>query len=334
MKLEELPTMKASTLAIVDVGHGNAAVAVANGRVVVIDAGPKVGLLEYLLDRQIDDIDLVLISHADRDHISGLIGLLATGSIKVRRVRMNSDAEKGSELWDDLLYELDCQSKTGAIDVSLSVTAAQTKEFSDEKLTVEVLAPSIYLAGKGPGAETKHGKKITAHMASVVIRLLRSGSPVITLFGDLDEAGLDALAQTGMDTTAPVMFFPHHGGRAGSSDMANFASKLCQLVKPNLVIFSIGRGLYGTPQPAVVKAVKASVRNVRIVCTQLSTHCASELHDPDADHLHPSFALGREPGHCCAGTLVLDLDDVASVMPNAAAHLAFIAKTAPSALCN
>src|SRR3990172_11947028 len=86
-----------AVLAVIDVGHGNAAVAVADGRVVVIDAGPKVGLLEYLLREKIEDVDLVILSHADRDHIAGLIGLLGTGTIRVRRVRLNSDAMKGSD---------------------------------------------------------------------------------------------------------------------------------------------------------------------------------------------------------------------------------------------
>ena len=54
-----LGNAKNARLAIIDVGHGNAAVAEADGRVVIIDAGPRTGLLEYLLQEEIREVDLV-----------------------------------------------------------------------------------------------------------------------------------------------------------------------------------------------------------------------------------------------------------------------------------
>jgi competence protein ComEC len=58
-------------LTILDVGHGNCAVLEDGQRTVVFDCGPKTGLLEYLTSRTITVLDLVLISHADEDHIAG-----------------------------------------------------------------------------------------------------------------------------------------------------------------------------------------------------------------------------------------------------------------------
>jgi beta-lactamase superfamily II metal-dependent hydrolase len=63
------------SLTILDVGHGSCAILAEATRIVVFDAGPKTGLLEFLLQHQIDTIDLVMISHADRDHIEGLIAI-------------------------------------------------------------------------------------------------------------------------------------------------------------------------------------------------------------------------------------------------------------------
>ena len=323
-----------NTLFIVDVGHGNTAVAVADGRVVVIDAGPKVGLLEFLSDQNIQEIDLIILSHADGDHISGLIGLLGAKTVRISQIRLNSDAMKGSELWNDLLHELEEQAKLGKIDVSLSVTTAQTRDFSDERLEVEVLAPSIYLAGKGPGGKETGGQRITAHRVSVVVRLLRAGKPAAVLFGDLDDVGLQDLDSAGLDMSAPLVVFPHHGGRAGTADMTSFAEQLCKLVRPQLVVFSIGRGRYGTPQPSVVKTIKEWKAEVRIACTQLSEHCAREIKNNEMEHLHPAFALGRENGYCCAGTIVLNLDNVNSVAPAAKSHKDFIGRSAPTALCS
>ncbi|MFH2201677.1 MAG: MBL fold metallo-hydrolase, partial [Elusimicrobiota bacterium] len=49
-------------------GHGNCAVIVDSGGVVVIDAGPGSGLLEFLTREGITHINTVIISHADTDH--------------------------------------------------------------------------------------------------------------------------------------------------------------------------------------------------------------------------------------------------------------------------
>ena len=65
-----------NSLAVLDVGHGNSAVLCDQGVVVVIDTGPGSSLLEYLSERSITHINTVLLSHADQDHIGGLVGVL------------------------------------------------------------------------------------------------------------------------------------------------------------------------------------------------------------------------------------------------------------------
>ena len=314
---------------VIDVGHGSAAVVQADGRVVVIDAGPRSGLLEYLLQEGIGEIDLVVLSHADADHVRGLVGILGTG-IQVKRVRLNSDALKGSKLWGDLLHELNARAHS--IDVAVSLTVSQTAELSDESLGVEVLAPSLDLAGRGPGGTTSDGATITTHMMSAVLRISRQGQPVAVFFGDLDEAGLGAMLAAGVDPSAPLLVFPHHGGGAGGADARAFAARLCHAVEPSSIVFSIGRGRHGTPRPEVVEAARDAVPGVRIACTQLSANCARTLGEVRPTHLHPAFALGRERGQCCAGTIILDLED-ASIQPSPDTHLAFIREAAPSALC-
>ena len=56
-------------LTILDVGHGNAAVLADTGGVVVIDCGKGGTLLDYLETVGIKKVDVLLISHADSDHI-------------------------------------------------------------------------------------------------------------------------------------------------------------------------------------------------------------------------------------------------------------------------
>ena len=149
--------------------------------------------------------------------------------------------------------------------------------------------------------------------------------------GDLDEIGLDDLTERGIDISAPILVFPHHGGRAGNAtDMVNFTNRICTLVNPERIIFSIGhRDSY--PRLEVVEAIRAFNPRVKIACTQLSKQCASILPENNPHHIRV-FAKGAEHHRCCAGTIVLDLD-ARSFLPNDDEHQSFIAEFALTALC-
>jgi len=343
MALNSTPSLSASPrprLAILDVGHGNSAVLVDDHGVVVIDAGPGSALLDFLTQEGISRIDVLLISHADKDHIEGVIGLLASEEVSIGRIRLNSDALKSSELWSDLLFDLDRRERLGKVDVDATLNASHSGMFDQGSVHIEILAPSFYIAARGPGSHDRQGRVLTSNSISAVIRLVKNGRALVLLPGDIDEAGLANLisacqdTETPMDATAPIVVFPHHGGRPGDADMASFAKKFCELVRPAVVIFSIGRGRYQTPQPDVVSAVREAVPNVRIACTQLSTHCAANAPSIEPQHLMPQFARGREERRCCAGTLIFDLTDSDNtLLPSNTEHQDFISLFAPTALC-
>ena len=124
-----MASLAVPSLTILDVGHGSCAILAEAARIVVFDAGPKSGLLEFLLQHQICTIDLVMISHADRDHIEGLIAILGTNAIAIKMVRLNTDSLKGSDLWDDLLFELDSLQKQGKTDFSPALTEGDSRRF-------------------------------------------------------------------------------------------------------------------------------------------------------------------------------------------------------------
>ncbi len=321
-------------LAILDVGHGNSAVLIDTKGVVVIDTGLGSALLEYLTEVGIGRIDVILLSHADEDHIGGLLAILGSGKFEIGRVRLNTDSSKGTTIWDDVLYELGKLQTAGKIDFEVSLVTNQSGEYDQGEVRIEILAPSRYLAGKGPGSQDRQGRAITTNSISAVIRLLRKGQPIAIFPGDLDDVGLQNLLEEKVDVRAAVMVFPHHGGRPGLADVGSFAQTLCQLVSPRSVVFSIGRGRFNTPQPDSVAAVRRTVPDVRIACTQLSEHCAASLPERNPAHLNNVFARGREFRRCCAGTILLDLDQPGSVLPLQTDHAAFISIAAPTALCS
>lgn len=320
-------------LAIVDVGHGSAAVLVDSSGTVVIDAGPKAGLLEYLRETGIRRVDVVLISHADQDHLGGLLGLLASGEVSVGVVRLNTDSEKASRVWDDLVYELDCMRRRGVVDFETSLIQGDDGRYDQGVVHIEIVGPSAYLATKGPGSVDRLGARISTNSISAVIRLHVKGVPLVLFCGDLDEVGLRDLVRVGASLRAAVLVYPHHGGRSGSNTSTAFAEQLIRLVEPSTVVFSIGRGVHATPQPEVVDAVCRLAGTAHIVCTQLSERCSSAVPASEPGHLAPVYAQGKERRACCGGTLIFSLASSASMLPARPAHQAFVTAAAPSALC-
>jgi len=326
--LKSIRKMTSSRLAILDVGHGSSAV-LTNGVVTsVFDAGLGGVLVDFLRDSGINAIDHVFISHADADHIAGLVGLLASGSISVRKIYLNPDSDRTSKIWGDLKSVLiEAQSKGTIVINGLSTTIPGKVVAAD--CEIHILAPEPVLALSGTGGATVTGQKVTAHTLNAVIRVV-CGPESIALFpGDLDELGLKEMEQHQKSLPANTLIFPHHGGIPGKDAVA-FTSALCKLVTPKVVVFSIGRGKHKTPRPEVIAAIRQTLPGVYIACTQLSERCAATPPKTPAAHLNSEAALGRERNHCCAGTIVIES---ASFSPNQDQHTEFVKMVALTALC-
>jgi competence protein ComEC len=324
-------------LYILDVGHGNCAVLVDTEGIIVIDAGHGSTLLEFLKKENIKKINHLLISHSDKDHIEGVIALLASGEIKIDSIKLNSDAQKGSKLWDDLLYSLDNENKKGTLRFEVSLTPNNSKELKTGTINTEVLAPSTYLAAKGPGAVDKKRRKITVNTMSAVIRLLdRRGNPIALFPSDIDEVGLFNLIESGIDMSSLLLVFPHHGGKPGDSDIISFTKRICNLVKPNIIVFSIARdNRYMNPHPEIINTIQKYDPHIWIACTQLSKRCATAVPNCNLKHLNKIFAQGSEKRKCCTGSIIIDLSNSAalSLLPDMVSHTKFIKKNIPMALC-
>lgn len=319
------------TLAVLDVGHGTSTVLFSGDEVAVFDTGTGSGLLEFLEQQRVSRIRAVVLSHADKDHIGGLTGLLAANTVAVERVILNTDSLKDSNIWDDLLHELDARQRAGEIIFDTKMTVGDRETLG--AVTALVAAPSSYLSAKGPGSTDRSGRRISSNSISAVIQLSSAAGPIALLTGDLDSVGLEDLLRTGSACDAPVLVFPHHGGGTGARDVQGYVDRLIKRVRPRVVVFSIGRSRGGTPDPAVVRHLRQAAPDARIICTQLSRHCAKSLPAFAPSHLSPAFALGRSDHASCGGTILIPLRDTAGIAPGLDDHLAFINTAAESPLC-
>ena len=320
-------------LCFLDVGHGNSTVLIADdAHVVIIDVGRQSALSEFLSEQQITHVNSIYLSHADADHIGALVGILATHQISIDRVFLNSDGSKHTQVWDDLIYELNAAHQAGSLQFEVGLVSGMAEELPGG-VSLDVLGPSRYLAAKGPGGTHRSAPKIRTNSISVVISIAVAGTRLALLPGDIDGVGLRDLMENCEDLRAPILIYPHHGGLPGGMNPIEFANTLLAAVQPELVVFSIGRGHHATPNPVTVRVLRETLPNARIVCTQLSEHCSKRLPTHIPSHLSQAFALGRVSGACCGGTVVIPLDDTAAILPQPGPHGEFIHVQAATALC-
>ena len=319
--------MSLPELIILDVGHGNCAILRDTNGVIIIDCPQGVTLIETLENLSIKEISHILISHADADHIAGIINLLSNETIKINNVHLNPDLSRETEIWRDLLIALkDARLRLGTV-VYTELTTRKTGELNVGQVLVEILAPTPELALVGGVGRTVDERRLNPNSTSAVVGLVHDSHRVAILGADIDRVGLDQLLNERSELKADILVFPHHGGRPGGADGRTFAQKLCDLVKPNLVIFSIGRGKFENPREEIVEGVVTSVPKAHILCTQLSRNCADSVPDSEPPHLNalPARGRGRTSNSCCGGTVSIKIaGNKTTYAAGIAAHQQFI----------
>jgi competence protein ComEC len=227
-----------------DVGQGDAClVRFPNGRTMLVDGGERrIGrdcgqdvLNPYFRRIGQDRLDLVVLTHADNDHVGGLPAVLEIFPVKLV---LDSGARHHSATYLRFL------ALAGAPDVSYRVVVAGDELHIDPDVAVQVLHPAgEFVAADGHAA-------MGLNNASVVLRL-QYGQVSFLLSGDIESEAEEFLVRHGRLKPAAVLKVPHHGSI--SSTTVTFLAA----VKPRVAVISAGReNKFGHPHEEVLRRLR------------------------------------------------------------------------------
>jgi competence protein ComEC len=235
------------TVSYVDIGQGDSElIELPDGTNIMIDAGDKDGapkLIDYLKERKIAKIDLVLITHPHIDHYGGLLQ-----TMKLFPVGMvyDSGAPTTSTTYLKLLKEF------AAKKVKFKITRRGDKIDYGNGISLNILAPEDPLL-KNTRSDTNN--------ASIVAKL--TYNKVSFLFtGDMEEESQDRMLKSPADLQADILKVAHHGSRYTSSN------QFLKAVNPKAAVISCGTGnSYGHPHMEALK--RLADNNIAVYRTDL-----------------------------------------------------------------
>lgn len=211
-----------------DVGQGDATFIETQLYQVLIDGGPGSAVLAKLqkfmpfYDRA---IDVIILTHPDKDHIEGLLEVLQRYKVDyilwTGTVRNTSFYQK----WLDLLAKSEKQ----------GVKIIKTELSQDIKVgnvVIDILYPFEDLAGK----EFKNKNNDT----SIVSRLI-FGENTFLFTADISSKVEKELINSGVNLKSDVLKVAHHGSKYSSSN------EFLENVNPKIAVISVGKNSYGHP---------------------------------------------------------------------------------------
>jgi competence protein ComEC len=228
-----------------DVGQGDAAlVTMPDGTTLLVDGGGRPAFAtsaeaarsigetvvsEYLWWRGLSEIDYVLATHADVDHIDGLNDVLRNFSVRGAFVARTPPDDPEFATFSRTARETGTHIET--------IQAGDTIQFG--AVEISVLWPPVESRG-------------SSNNDSVVLRI-QFGQRSILLTGDIEKSAEQELVALRHQLRADVVKAPHHGSKSSSIEAFVLATK------PAYSIISVGRSsMFGHPHQEVVERWRAS----------------------------------------------------------------------------
>lgn len=233
-------------VSFLNVGQGDAIyIRTPAGQDILIDGGPSPQLLAQELGKKMPfwnrTIELVISTHADADHLTGLLEALKR--YKVLQI-VDSGVPSDTDLYQEWQSLIDDKKVPDS-----AVTAGQHIKL-EGGLEFAVLNPIATATGD-------------TNLASVVLSLTY-GDVSFLFTADLPEAGELELIYRRLLPDTTVLKVAHHG--SGGSSSAAFLS----VSSPELAVIPVGKNTYGHPKDEVVAALEAICLDGGVYRTDMS----------------------------------------------------------------
>lgn len=272
------------TVTFLDVGQGNATLIANDGKYMLIDGGDREYssfVVSYLKNAGVEELEYVIASHYDADHLNGVVGVLHAFPCKTV---LAADYVTDTRVYDSFGEVVTEQ------DIKLVYpSVGDVYSFGDAEFTV--VCPDNY-------------EYADVNDNSVGVRLVH-GENSFLICGDAGEKSEAAMLGGGMLLDSDVYLASHHGSD-GSSSM-----EFLWAVMPEAVVFSVGAdNSYGHPSERVLGDVTEIGADIYRTDLQGTIRVTSD---------GQSLSWSVEPvGNLSAATGAQSEENAAAESPNAA----------------
>lgn len=236
---------------LIDVGQGDSTLIVTpKNKKILIDGGGNenydIGanvLIPYLLNKKIKQIDYLMISHFDTDHVGGTFKVLE--KLKVKQVIISQQKEDSS----NFQKFLEIAKKRN---IKIIVVKAGDRIQIEKNIYIEILWPT----------EKMEIEYNPLNNNSIVAKLVYYDTSIL-FTGDIEaEAEKELVKKYGHKLKADILKAAHHGSKTSSTQ------EFLDNVNPSVVLIGVGRNnKFGHPSDGVINRLKK--RNICIYRTDL-----------------------------------------------------------------
>ena len=226
-----------------DVGQGDAILIEQGSKQILIDGGPdgkkvmeKLGEYVPFWDR---NIEVVIATHPDEDHISGLTDVLENYNIGES---IDNGVEADTQVYKkykDIISTKNINHIEGKAGMEIKL---------DNNAKLDILSPD--------GTQDKNNPKDT-NISSIVSKLVY-GENSFLFTGDFTTEGEPSLINKQIDLNSRVLKIAHHGSKYATSD------EFLNAVNPQEAVISVGKNnRYGHPAQEVLDRLGAHKINIK-----------------------------------------------------------------------
>ena len=230
------PTLK---IYFIDVGQGDSTLIVTpKNKKILIDGGEgKTNVLfQYLLDRRINKIDYIIISHFDSDHCNGLIEIIE--KMRVENIVMSKQSKESEEY--KKILEIIKQKN-----IKVSSVKAEDKIIIEKNLYIKILNPA-----------EKFEFQDLNNNAIVAKLVYKNFSMLFT--GDIEKAEENLAKKYKNELKSTILKVAHHGSKTSTSE------EFLKYAEPQIALIGVGKNnKFGHPNQIIIERLK-SIRSQNI----------------------------------------------------------------------